>query len=56
MRCMFIYESLCRVAEEKLRYDEQSDVFFAVEGLLKDVTSVTVDSELNDTATTEKDK
>ena len=55
MRGMFIYESLCGVTEEKLRYNKQSDVFLAVEGLLEDVAPITVGSELHDAATTEKD-
>ena len=53
---MFIYKGLRRVTEEKLRHDEQSDIFLAVESLLEDVASVTVGGKLHDASATEKDK
>lgn len=46
---MLIDKRLRRITEKELGHDEQSNIFFAVEGLLKDVAPVTVHREFNDT-------
>lgn len=50
MRGMLVYQSLRGIPKEQLRDDEKADVFFTVEGLLKDVTPVTIGSKLNNAA------
>jgi hypothetical protein len=50
MRSMLVYQGLRGIPKEQLRDDEKADVFFAVEGLLKDVTPITIGSKLNNAA------
>ena len=52
MAGMFVHECLSGVAEEQLRNDQEADVFFAVQRLFEDVTTVTVGCEFNDPTST----
>jgi len=42
MRRMLVHQCQSRIAEKKLRHDQQSNVFFTIESLLEDVTSVAI--------------
>lgn len=47
MRRMFINKSLRRIAKQEFRYDQQTNVFLAIECLLKDMTSIAVHCEFH---------
>jgi hypothetical protein len=51
---MLVNESLSRVAEEKLRDDQEPDIFFTVQGLLKDMATVTIGRQLYDTSSSKR--
>ena len=50
MGCMLVNQRLSRVSEQEFRYDQQSDVFLAIEGFLEYVAAVAVCGELDDTS------
>lgn len=47
---MLVYQSQGRIPEEKLGYDQESNILLAVECLLEDVTSITVSRKVDDTS------
>lgn len=45
---VLVHKRLGRIASQKFRDDEKSDILFAVESFLKHVTAITIHCELND--------
>jgi hypothetical protein len=39
---MLVHQRQSRIAEKKLRHDQQPNVFFTIQGLLEDVASVAI--------------
>jgi predicted ester cyclase len=42
MRGMLVHQRQSRIAEKKLRHDQQPNIFFTIQGLLEDVASVAI--------------
>lgn len=49
MRRVFVHQGLSRIAVKKLGNDEEADILFTVEGLLKDMATVTVCGKVDNT-------
>jgi hypothetical protein len=54
MRGVLVDEGRRRVADEQLRHNEQADLFFAVERLLKNMAAIAVGREVHNAAPVEK--
>lgn len=50
MRRVLVHQSQCRVPEEKLGNDQESNIFLAVKGLLEDMAPVAVGRKVDDPA------
>jgi len=49
MRSMLVHESLGRVAKQQFADDDQSNIFFAIKRLLKDMAAIAVSGEFDNT-------
>lgn len=55
MRRMFVHQRQRWIAKKKLRYDQQSNIFFTIKGLLEDVAAVTIGGKFDHTASAKFD-